>query len=328
MEKLTFDVCVIGSGPAGFAAAMRSYDFDKHVCIVEGGHVGGAGIVNGALSSKTMWELSKDFSIASKTDRGYQAAGLKPNYHEMIRAVKQAAGEKQYQILSQIETFSRKADCKKSLTMVKGWGKFHDQRTLIITKHDGAMVEITADDFVVATGSTPREHPTIKTDGERIINSDHIDQLKAFPKRIMIVGAGIVGCEFATIFANFGQTKVHLLDSQNKVIPFEDEDVSDYVNEKLEEIGVIMHHQASLREVRDEGDHINVILDHQDGHVVVVPVDVVLISIGRIPQTKHIGLEEIGATITERGLLQVDNECRVAEHIYAAGDISGGSICC
>jgi len=323
MEKLTFDVCVIGSGPAGFAAAMRSYDFDKHVCIVEGGHVGGAGIVNGALSSKTMWELSKDFSIASKTDRGYQAAGLKPNYHEMIRAVKQAAGEKQYQILSQIETFSRTADCKKSLTMVKGWAKFHDQRTLIVTKHDGSKVEITADDFVVATGSTPREHPTIKTDGERIINSDHIDRLKAFPKRIMIVGAGIVGCEFATIFANFGQTKVHLLDSQNKVIPFEDEDVSDYVNEKLEEVGVIMHHQASLREVRDEGDHINVILDHKDGHVVVVPVDVVLISIGRIPLTEHIGLEEVGATITERGLLQVDDECRVAEHIYAAGDISG-----
>ena len=72
-----------------------------------------------------------------------------------------------------------------------------------------------------------------------------------------------------------------------------------------------------------KGDHINVILDHKDGHVVVVPVDVVLISIGRIPLTEHIGLEEVGATITERGLLQVDDECRVAEHIYAAGDISG-----
>jgi dihydrolipoamide dehydrogenase len=323
MEKLTFDVCVIGSGPAGFAAAMRSYDFEKHVCIIEGGHIGGAGIVNGALSSKTMWELSKDFSVASKTDRGYQASGLKPNYHEVIRAVKQAAGEKQYQILSQIETFSRKPDCDKSLTLIRGWAKFKDKNTLIINKRDGSQVEITADDFIVATGSTPREHPTIKTDGERIIHSDHMDKLKAFPKRIMIVGAGIVGCEFATIFANFGQTKVHLLDSQQKVIPFEDEDVSDYVNEKLEEIGVIMHHKASLREVRRENNHIDVILDHEDGHVVVVPVDVVLISIGRIPLTKDIGLEEIGATITERGLLQVDSECRVMDHIYAAGDISG-----
>jgi dihydrolipoamide dehydrogenase len=323
MEKLTFDVCVIGSGPAGFAAAMRSYDFEKHVCIIEGGHIGGAGIVNGALSSKTMWELSGDFSIANQTDRGYQASGLKPNYHEVIRTVKQAAGEKQYQILSQIETFSRKPDCDKSLTLIRGWAKFKDKNTLIINKRDGSQVEITADDFIVATGSTPREHPTIKTDGERIIHSDHMDKLKAFPKRIMIVGAGIVGCEFATIFANFGQTKVHLLDSQQKVIPFEDEDVSDYVNEKLEEIGVIMHHKASLREVRRENNHIDVILDHEDGHVVVVPVDVVLISIGRIPLTKDIGLEEIGATITERGLLQVDSECRVMDHIYAAGDISG-----
>jgi len=323
MEKLTFDVCVIGSGPAGFAAAMRSYDFGKHVCIIEGGHIGGAGIVNGALSSKTMWELSGDFSIANKTDRGYRASVLKPNYHEVMRTVKQAAGEKQYQILSQIETLSRKPGSTKSLTLIRGWAKFKDKTSLIVKKHDGTEVEVSADDFVVATGSTPREHPTIKTDGKRIIHSDHMDKLKAFPKRIMIVGAGIVGCEFATIFANFGQTKVHLLDSQQKVIPFEDEDVSDYVNEKLEEIGVIMHHKANLREVRKEKDHIDVILDHEDGHVVVVPVDIVLISIGRIPLTRDIGLEEIGATITERGLLQVDNECRVMDHIYAAGDISG-----
>ncbi len=323
MEKLTFDVCVIGSGPAGFAAAMRSYDFDKHVCIVEGGHIGGAGIVNGALSSKTMWELSKDFSVANKTDRGYRASGLRPNYHELMRTVKQAAGEKQYQILSQIETFAPKKDSDKSLTLIKGWATFKDRNTLIVKKHDGTEIEITADDFVVATGSTPREHPKIKTDGKRIIHTDHMDKLKSFPKRIMIVGAGIVGCEYATIFANFGQTKVHLLDSQQKVIPFEDEDVSNYVNEKLEEIGVIMHHEASLREVRDEEDHIDVILDHQDGHVVVVPVDIVLIAIGRVPLTHDIGLEEIGATITERGLLKVDNECRVMDHIYAAGDISG-----
>lgn len=323
MEKLTFDVCVIGSGSAGFAAAMRSYDFDNHVCIVEGGHIGGAGIVNGALSSKTMWELSKDYAVAKKTDRGYHAAGLTSNYHDVMRTVKQAAGEKQYQILSQIETLARKEGGSRSLTLIRGRAKFTTAQTIIVKKHDGTTVEISADDFIIATGSTPREHPTIKTDGERIINSDHMDGLKAFPKRIMIVGAGIIGCEFATIFANFDQTEVHLLDSQNKVIPFEDDDVSGYVNRQLEEIGVIMHHQANLREVRDEGDHFNVILDHQDGHTVVVPVDTILISIGRVPATKGLGLEEIGATITERGLLKVDDQCRVTDHIYAAGDISG-----
>jgi len=323
VEKVFFDICVIGCGSAGFAAAMRSYDFENHVCIIEGNEIGGAGIVNGALSSKTMWELSRDYAVARKTDRGYRATGLVSNYHDVIRTVRQASREKQYQILSQIETLSRKTGSTRSLTLVRGWAKFVDAQTIIVKKNDGTELEITANDFIVATGSIPREHPTIKTDGVRIINSDHIDRLKAFPKRIMIVGAGIVGCEFATIFANFAQSEVHLLDSENKVIPFEDDDVSDYVNQELENIGVIMHHQASLREVRDEGDYFDVILDHQDGHTVVVAVDTILISIGRVPATKGLGLEEVGAIVTERGLLKVDEQCRVVDHIYAAGDISG-----
>ncbi len=323
METIEFDVCVIGSGPAGFAAAVRSYDFDKHVCIIEGGHVGGAGIKNGALSSKTMWELSRDYALAKRTDRGYQALGIKVDYNEIMRTVAQASREKQYQILSQIETFSRTPESTCSLTLVRGMAKFKDNKSIIVTKSDGTQVKIIADNFIVATGSIPREHPTIKTDGVKIINSDHIESLKKFPKRIMIVGAGIIGCEFATIFANFGESEVHLLDSQNKVIPFEDDDVSDYVNDKLSEIGVNIHHQASLREVREEDDHLDVILDHQDGHTEVVAVDVMLISIGRVPQTSNIGLENTHAVITERGLLEVDAECKVADNIYAVGDISG-----
>jgi dihydrolipoamide dehydrogenase len=140
---------------------------------------------------------------------------------------------------------------------------------------------------------------------------------------MLIVGAGIVGCEFATVFANFGESKVHLLDSQNRVIPFEDDDVSDYVDEKLREIGVQTHHQATLREVRDEEDHLDVILDYSDGHTEVVAVDMIFISIGRVPNIADLGLENIDARVTPRGLLEVDSECRVCENIYAVGDISG-----
>jgi len=323
METLKFDVCVIGSGPAGYAAAMRSFDFDKHVCIIEGGHIGGAGVSNGALSSKTMWELSSDYAIAKKRNRGYYATGLKVNYCDMMKAVNSAIGEKKYQLLSQIETFSKKADSTRSLTLIKGWGKFIDSTSIIIDKADGSKVRIEADNFVIATGSTPRELPGIPTDGVQIINSDQIDTLKSFPKRMMIVGAGIIGCEFATIFANFGETQVHLLDSQNKVIPFEDEDVSNYVNDKLTDIGVNIHHLAKLREVRKEDGHLEVILDYTDGHTDVVPVDVMLISIGRVPNIQNIGLENIGAVVTDRGVLKVDENCRVCENIYAAGDVSG-----
>ena len=323
MEKLNYDVCVIGCGPAGFAAAMRSYDFGNHVCIVEATHVGGAGVANGALSSKTMWELSKDFAIASKVDRGYRASSLSLDYEKVRDNVFNAVREKEYQIRSQIENFSKKDDVSKSLTLIEGWGKFSASKTLIVKKHDGQTVEIIAKDFIIATGSTPRKHPFLEVDGEMIITSDHILTLKKFPREILIVGAGIVGCEFATIFAEFAQTKVHLLDSQERVIPFEDDDVSDYAGKMLENIGVNIHHRASLREIKKHSTHIDVTLDYKDGHTEVISVDTILISIGRVPNLQELGLENIGVKTTDRGLLETDDQCRVCENIYAVGDISG-----
>jgi dihydrolipoamide dehydrogenase len=302
---------------------MRSYDFDNHVCIIEGGNIGGAGIVDGALTSKTMWELSANYAIAKRTDRGYRVSGLSVDYDEVIDSVYQAARDRQYQMLSQIETFSKEKSKTKSLRYIQGWGRFTEGKKVIVEKVDGEQVEIRAKDYIIATGSIPREHPTIEIDKERVITSDHVLSLKQFPKRILIIGAGIVGCEFATIFANFGQTQVHLLDSQDRVIPFEDHDVSDYANTQLSNIGVNILHQAQLREIRKEPTHIDVILDHLDGHTEVLAVDTILISIGRVPNVQTLGLEHVGIEVNERGMINVDNECRVTDNIYAVGDISG-----
>ena len=322
-SKLKYDICVIGCGPAGFAAAMRSYDFGNHVCIVEGNHVGGAGIHNGALSSKTMWELSTDFSIANRVDRGYRASNLSIDYEKVRDNVFSALREREYQIRSQIETFSKKTESNKSLTLHEGWGKFTTQKTLIVTKNNGETLEIEADDFIIATGSHPRKHPLFEIDGERIISSDHVLNLKKFPREILIIGAGVVGCEFATIFAEFGQTKVHLLDSQERVIPFEDDDVSDYAANMLSDIGVNIYHKASLRAIQKYETHIDVTLDYKDGHTEVISVETILVSIGRVPSVKKLGLENIGVSITERGLIETNDNCKVCDNIYAAGDISG-----
>ena len=322
MKKFKYDVCVIGSGPAGFAAAMRSYDFGNHVAIIEGDSLGGAGIMNGALSSKTLWELSTNYATAKRTDRGYRVSGIDVNYNEVKDRVCQAAKEKQYQLLSQIETFSKKPDSTKSLSLIKGWAKFKNNQVIIVKRENEESIEIEADNFIIATGSTPREHPLLEIDKKRVINSDHISSLEKFPKTILIVGAGIVGCEFATIFANFGHTQVHLLDSQHRVIPFEDDDISDYVNQKLLDMGVI-HHKATLRDIRKEDTYSDIILDYDDGHTEVIAADVVLVSIGRVPNTKNLGLENINVEIDSMDLLKVDSECRVDKNIYAVGDISG-----
>lgn len=322
MKKVKCDICIIGSGPAGFAAAMRSYDFDNHVVMIEGSNLGGAGIINGALTSKTLWELSTNYATAKRTDRGYRVSGIDVNYNEVKDRVCQAAKEKQYQLLSQIETFSKKPNSTKSISLIKGWAKFKNSQVIVVKRENEESIEVEADHFIIATGSTPREHPLLEIDKRRVINSDHISSLEKFPETILIVGAGIVGCEFATIFANFGQTQVHLLDSQNRVIPFEDDDVSDYVNQKLSDMGVI-HHKATLRDIRKEDTYSDIVLDYDDGHAEVIAADVVLVSIGRVPNTKNLGLKNINVEIDNRGLLKVDSECRVAKNIYAAGDISG-----
>lgn len=117
-----FDLCVIGCGPAGFAGAMRGFDFGKHVCIVEGAEVGGAGLMWGAMTSKSMWEIAKDFAIAGKKDRGYQASGLSVDYCAVRRTVIQASKEKQYQMLSQIESYSpSRWPGPGSITLKNGW---------------------------------------------------------------------------------------------------------------------------------------------------------------------------------------------------------------
>ncbi len=323
LEK--YDVCVIGCGPGGFAAAMRGLDFGKNVCIVEGGRIGGAGIVNGAMTSKTLWELAKDYYVASTVDRGYRAANLSVDFHAVRDTVITAAKEKQYQIRSQIESFSPGKWNNGSLSLVNGYGKFLNKKELEVTRKDGSKVIVKADFFIIATGSRPVGFPHIPFDHERIINSDDILSLQRFPKRMMIIGAGIIGCEYATIFSNFGQTEVHLLDRQARIIPFEDEDLSKLISTNLKNNNVHIYHHALIRDILKNESHLEAIVDYEDGHSQVIEVDLVLVSVGRRPNTDNLGLENVGIQTTDRGHITVDENLCATDNIYAIGDITGKS---
>lgn len=321
-----FDIAVIGSGPGGFGATMRAVDFGKNVCLIEAGHLGGTGIMNGALTSKTMWELSADYSVAAAVDRGYRASGLQVDYNLVKKTVITAAKTKQYQMLSQIETFSHKTNSEGSITLKHGFARFLTRNTLEIKGDNGTEV-IEADYIIIATGSRPREIPELPIDQERIFDSDGLLNLDHFPERMMILGSGIVGCEFATIFSNFGHTEVHLLDRLRRVIPFEDDDVSDFVAENLRNNGVIIHHTATLRTVRKEKEHLEVVLDFDDGHSQVIEVDIVLVSIGRGPNIEGLGLENINLSPDDKGYLEFNSESKFGDtdqgNIFAVGDVTG-----
>ncbi len=322
-----YDLIIIGSGPAGYSAAIRALDYGLKICIIEGSHIGGAGIMNGALTSKTMYELSMDYSVAARTDRGYRSGSLSVDFRQVIKTVIDAAKEKQYQMLSQIETFSENKSKNGSLELVKGWAKFKDKNTVEVTKEEKTEL-LHGKYFIIATGAKPRKAPGLEIDHERIIDSEDILKLKKFPERMLIIGSGIIGCEFATIFSNFKQTEVHLLDRANRVLPNEDDDVSDFVAKNLENNGVKVHHTAHLRTINKHKDHLEIILDYDAGNSKVIEVDVALVAIGRVPNTNKLGLENIGIETNERGNIEISDECLLHDennhcNIYAAGDITG-----
>ncbi len=319
----TFDLCVIGCGPGGFAGAMRALDAGKRVCMIEADEIGGAGVKWGALSSKTMWELAKDYAVAKREDRGYRVGQMRIDYGELRTTVMEAVKEKQYQMRSQIETFSPMCSPGTgSITYKTGVAEFVSDHTVGINRADGSQEVIAADYFLIATGSTPRDLPDIPCDHRRILTSDSILTLTDFPRRMMIIGAGITGCEYATIFANFKQTQVYLVDNRERVLRYEDTDVSAFVEANLEENGVTIFHSARLKTIYQKPDHLEVVLTYTDGHAQVIEVDTVLVSIGRIPRLARLHLERAGIEADKYGYLTCDENCCVKDHIYAAGDVT------
>lgn len=322
-ETREYDLCVLGCGPGGFAGAMRAFDFGAHVCIIEGGEVGGAGVKDGALASKTMWELAKDYAVANRVDRGYRASGLSVDFKTLMATVEEAVKERQYQMLTQLETFSpQRWDGPGSITLRNGWASFHDSATVSVQPQSGPAYFIKAKNFLIATGSCPRPYPGVEVDQRRIFDSDGINRIEIFPKRLLIIGAGVIGCEYATIFSSFGYTTVHLVDHKDRVLPYEDGDVSRFVCRNLEKDGVKIHHSATLRKVEYHPDYLRAILDFPDGHSEVLEVDNVLFSVGRKPNLDKLRLEKAGIEVGERGYLATGSDCRVAHNIFACGDVT------
>ncbi|PRQ02811.1 Dihydrolipoyl dehydrogenase [Enhygromyxa salina] len=323
-----FEVCVIGGGPAGFAAAMRCWDFGKRVALVEKGPLGGAGVFNGALSSKTFWELSRDYRNARRLNRGYRADNVEVDFDRVSAVVDQACSEKTRQIARQLEALAEpRPGCPGSIRHYRGAARFLDPHTIHVEGTGaGESRRISAENFIIATGSRPRELPHIAIDGDSIITSDHIGTLEAFPRSLVILGAGVVGCEFATIFANFGRTKVYLIDRAPRILPFEDADIANLCATNLEAAGVTIHHQANLISMEhiddSHGGVVEYTIEHATGGRETIQVEKALISVGRVPNTESLDLDKAGVEQAERGHI-IDHDTRTnVPHIYAVGDVT------
>ncbi len=306
-----YDLVVIGAGPAGFAGAMRARNLRKRVALVERDRPGGAGLRRGALSSKTLWELAKDYTTARRTDRGYDGGALTVDWSRVREVVGTAVAEREAQLHHRIG-----CEPPDGLAWIRGTARFTAPDRVLVTHDDGSESTLEADHFLIATGSRPRSAPGVEPDGVRILTSDHVEELDDFPPRLVILGAGVVGCEYATIFARFGRTEVHLLDRAARILPFEDEDVSASVDASLRELGVVIHQGARLAGVTRREDGVDCHLESGT----TIAASHLLLSVGRAPAVDDLGLELAGVERTETGAIRVHGTTTTAAHIHAAGD--------
>lgn len=321
MEK--YDLCIIGGGPSGYAAAMRAIDFGKRVALVERDQVGGAGIYDGALSSKTLWELSEKVSSVNES---IVQTGNSQRYditwEQVYKTMNEAIFDRKFQYTCHIKLLQEET-LSKLFSFHRGTGKLLSKNEVEINRDNGKQKVVHADYIIIATGSKPRKLPSIPVDEHVIMTSDGIHHLKDYPKSLVILGAGVIGCEFATIFANFGKTKVYLIDKEPRILPFEDADIAKVVADNLAAKGAVVHHNSKLERMEIAEGQVEYEISHKDGKREVIRVEKALLSIGRIPNIKNLGLEEVGVKFTERGLIAVVDTQTDVPNIYAVGDVSG-----
>lgn len=320
MEK--FDVVVIGGGPAGYAAAMRAIDFGKHVCLIEKERVGGAGVYNGALSSKTLWELSQRTRNVNETIISLGRSKFEPSWSEIKKTLDEAIFERKFQYSCHIKLLQTET-MNKLFHYERGTGSLISKNEIEV-HNDDFKKTIWAENIVLATGSSPRKLKDIDVDEKVILTSDGIDYLDDFPESIVIVGAGVIGCEYATIFSNFGRTKVYLIDRKDRILPFEDEDISRMVANNLESRGVVIHHQANLVRLEEINGKVEYELTYPNGESEVIQVEKALLSVGRVPNISGLKIENAGVAMSKRGVHIGDDDTRTnIPNIYAVGDVSG-----
>lgn len=314
MEK--YDLIVIGGGPSGYAGAMRAIDFRKKVLLVEKKRIGGAGVYDGVLTSKTLWEYSMKVSTIRESIPGYEV-----DFDEVVKVQRDAIFERKTQMTVHLQLLENATESK-LFHYEKGYGKIISKNEVEITKENGEVKVVWAENILICTGSRPRYLPTIPIDEKIIVTSDGVKNFTEFPKSMVILGAGVIGCEFATIFSNFGLTKVYIIDKADRILPFEDEDISNTVTTNLEKNGVVVHHNSSLVRMEVKDGKVEYELSYKNGNSEIITVDKALISVGRVPNVENIGLENLGIKLNNRGCIWDDDTQTNVSNIWVAGDVT------
>lgn len=306
------DLIVIGSGPGGYVAAIRAGQLGLKVTVVEkDAKFGGTCLHRGCIPTKAMLHTAEIFDeLKHASELGIEVADPRLDIAKVMARKRKIVdkGAKGIEFLFK----------KNHVEGLRGRGRMVGPNTVEIAGEGGTKT-LTAAHILVATGSVPRDIPVAKADGTRILNSDHVLELERVPESMIVLGAGAVGCEFASIYNSYG-TKVTLVELLPRLLPIEDEEISAELARSFRKRKITSLTGAKLTkaEATDSGVVVTV---EVEGKAQELTAEVLLVAVGRAPVTADLGLEALGVQV-ERGFVQVDSLMRTAvPHIYAIGDI-------
>ncbi|MFN2483200.1 MAG: dihydrolipoyl dehydrogenase [Pyrinomonadaceae bacterium] len=314
MATEQFDVTIIGAGPGGYVAAIRGAQLGLKVAIIEKDKkLGGTCGLRGCIPTKQLLMSAHVYEQTQHAaDFGVQATAVQLAFADVQKrkdkiVTKNAAGV----------SFLMK---KNKVTVFSGTGKLALPGKVEVSGADGAKQTIETKNIIIATGSVVRPIPGFETDGARVVNSDHILELKDVPKSLIVLGSGAVGVEFASIYSRFG-AQTTIVELLPRLMPLEDEEVSKEIEKAFRKRKITALTGTKLEKVEKTDAGVRVTGKDAGGKDVSLEAEMLLVAVGRMPYLEGLGLEGTKIKV-ERGNIQVDEFCRTGEpNVFAIGDV-------
>ena len=319
MTELNFDLVVIGGGPGGYVAAIRAAQLGlKVACVEKRKTLGGTCLNVGCIPSKALLEISHKFHDATHQ---FEKLGIGISNPKID--VKKLIANKD-EIVSGLTQGIAGLFKKNKVTSIEGFGSFIDKNNLEVIKSDGSKEKISAKNFIIATGSEVTNLPSVEIDEKVIVSSTGALELTSVPKKMIVIGAGVIGLEMASVWCRFG-AEIEVVEFLDKITPSMDGEISRNFQRILEKQGFKFRLSTKVLSVKKDKNSATVEVENvKDGKKEVLKADVVLVAIGRRPNTNKLGLENVGIKTNARGFIENNHLRTSVDNIFVIGDVTTG----
>ena len=313
-----FQAVVIGGGPGGYVCAIRLAQLGlKTACIESRGSLGGTCLNVGCIPSKSLLNLSEEFHNAqSLSNKGIEIGEVKLNLSKMMKNK-----DKAVTILTKGVEFLLK---KNKVTYFKGTGSFKSKNDIVIKDNNSKETIIQTENTIIATGSVPVSLPGVEIDEKVIVSSTGALKLEQVPKKMVVVGGGYIGLEMGSVWSRLG-SEVHVVEFLDHITPGMDKEISSEFMKILKKQGINFHMQHKVEKIKKNNNNAIVSTLNENGSKKDFECDVVLISVGRKPNTEGLNLQKIGVELDEKKRVKTDKNFKTNQNnIYAIGDVISG----